>query len=116
MKTVILDTDFIINSVKNKIQIEASIKQLLPFRVEISILDQTLEELKNKPLENLAKKSISKFKIIKTTKDKKVDDLILNLPKTGLIVATQDKKLKEKLKKGKIPVITIRQQKYLILS
>jgi rRNA-processing protein FCF1 len=32
------------------------------------------------------------------------------------MVATQDKKLKEKLKKARIPVITIRQQKYLIIT
>ena len=115
-KTVILDTDFIINIVKNKI--ELSIKEKFPFPVEISILDKTLEELKNKPYEKLALHLIKDFKIIKTKKDDTVDNLILALIEKGksLIIATQDKKLKEKLKKGKVPIITIRQQKYLFIE
>lgn len=118
MKTTILDTDFIINCIKNKIDIETSIKTALTDKTEICIIDKTLEELKNKPLEKLATKFISKFKIIKTKNDKTVDNLIMDLVKNNqkIIVATQDKNLKEKLKNRKIPVITIRQQKYLILT
>ena len=117
MKTIILDTDFILNSVKNKIDIEISIKKICPFNVQISILEKTLDELKNKPLSDIAKKIISKFHVIKTDKSDAVDDLILDYAKSNkdVIIATQDKNLKEKLKKGKIAIITIRQQKYLIL-
>ncbi len=115
MKLIILDTDFILNSVKNHIDIENSIKQLCPYKVEISYLDKTLDELKNKSLEKLAKKVIEKFSIIITKRDKLVDDLILELVQKNknIIIATQDKKLKEKLKKGKICILTIRQQKYI---
>lgn len=116
MKTLILDTDFILNAVKNHIDLE-SIKPLFPSKIQISYIDKTLDELKNKPLENLAKRYIKNFTIIKTNKDKSVDDLILDITKKdkSIIVATQDKNLKEKLKKGKIQIITIRQQKYITL-
>ena len=117
MKTIILDTDFILNSIKNKIEIETSIKKICPYSIQLSILDKTLDELNNKPLSNIAKNLISKFHIIKTNKNNTVDDLILNYVKNNknIVIATQDKNLKEKLKKGKIEIITIRQQKYLIL-
>ncbi len=115
MKTLILDTDFILNSIKNHIDIETSLKPLFPYKISISYLDKTIEELRNKPLEKLALKAIKSFNVIKTYKDKAVDDLILDMTKQNkeIIVATQDKNLKEKLKKGKIQTITIRQQKYI---
>ncbi len=117
MKVLILDTDFILNSVKNHIDIELSIKPIFQEKLQISYLDKTLDELKNKPLESLAKKAIKKFDIIKTNKDKPVDGIILELIEKdkSVIVATQDKGLKEKLKKAKIQTITIRQQKYITL-
>lgn len=116
MKTIILDTDFILTSVKFKIDIKEQLKQLCDFNFNISYLDKTLDELKNKPNENLAKTLISNFNIIKTTRDKSVDELILDISNSNTIIATQDKELKEKLKKGKIAVITIRQKKYLVFA
>ncbi|MEK6953002.1 MAG: hypothetical protein AABX29_08365 [Nanoarchaeota archaeon] len=116
MRTIILDTDFILTSVKFKIDIEQQLKKLCDFNFNISYLDKTLDELKNKPNEKLAKAVISNFNIIKTTRDKSVDELILNISDNNTIVATQDKELKEKLKKGKIAIITIRQKKYLVFA
>jgi len=115
MKTLILDTDFIINSIKNHIDIETSIKPLFSYKLNISYLDKTIEELRNKPFENLALSLIKKFKKIRTNKDKTVDELILEIADKNkdTIVATQDKLLKEKLKKRRIVVITIRQQRYI---
>jgi rRNA-processing protein FCF1 len=111
MKKVILDTDFIINCLKNKIDILEELRNLLDINYKVYIIDKTIDELKNKPLENLAKKFVKKVSIIQTKKDKSVDDLVLE--QKDAIVATQDKGLKEKLKKAKIPIITIRQKKYL---
>jgi len=118
MKTIIVDTDFIINALKSKIELEYSLKELFPYKVEITLLDKTLEELQNKPYGKLAKRLLSGFRIIKTSKEKTGDELLLELVQKNknIIVATQDKKLKEKLKKGKIPIITIRQKKYLIVD
>ena len=114
---IILDTDFLIYAIKNKIDIKTELKRILDINFTINILDQTLNELKNKPLEKLVKQILKakKIKIIKTKKDAKVDELIFK-QKPPFIVATQDKKLKEKLKKAKIPIITIRQKKYFKLQ
>lgn len=116
MKTIILDTDFILTSVKYKINIEEQLRSLCDFNFNISYLDKSLDELKNKPNEKLAKTMISNFNIIKTSRNKPVDELIIKISNNNTIVATQDKELKEKLKKGKIAVITIRQKKYLVFA
>lgn len=111
---VILDTDFIITGLKYRIDILEELRKVLNINYKVYILDQTINELKGKPLEKLALKFIQKIDIIKTKQDKIVDDLLLEQEEA--IVATQDKGLKEKLKKAKIPIITIRQKKYLILQ
>jgi rRNA-processing protein FCF1 len=108
MKTI-LDTDFLINVIKYKINID-EIKNP-------TIIDKTINELesKNTPNARAAIKliEIRKFKLIKTKKDKIVDDLILEEVKEEDFVATQDKKLKKRLKEKQIKVITIRQKKYI---
>ena len=108
MKTI-LDTDFLVNVIKYRINIE-EIKNP-------SIIDKTIDELKK--INNLNSKTaiklikLKKFKIIKTKKDKIVDDLILEKVSKEDIVATQDKKLKRLLKEKQIKVITIRRKKYI---
>jgi len=111
---IILDTDFIIMSLKYKVDILSQLKSLLNIKYKVYIIDKTIKELKNKPQEKLAKLFIKKINIIKTKQDKTVDNLILE--QKNIMVATQDRDLKEKLKKAKIPIITIRQKKYLILQ
>ncbi len=114
MKQVILDTDFILSCLTWKVDIKSELRRILDCNFEICILDKTIDELKNKKGEALALELIKNFTVLTTARDKPVDDLIGNFPEA--IVATQDKELKEKLKKRKIPVITIRQKKYLILQ
>lgn len=113
MIKVVLDTDFLLKSLEYKIRIFKELSRILDFQFTVSILDKTLDELKGKKFEKLALKFIksNNIHIIETKKDKKVDDLLLEIP--NITVATQDKELKEKLKKGKISVITIRQKRYL---
>lgn len=109
MKKVILDTNFILTAINFKIDIFSQLKEY-----DVYILDKTLQELKNKKNEKLAKELIKKYnvKIIKTTGNKNVDDLLLEY--NDFIIATQDRELKEKLKKAKISTISLRQKKYLI--
>ncbi len=115
-KTVILDTDFILGAVKNNIEMDTEIKSIVPYKCELCVFDLTFDELRGKPLAEAALKYIKNYMVIKTNQKIPVDDAILELigKKKDIIVATQDKKLKEKLKKRKIPIITIRQQKYLV--
>jgi len=109
MKKVILDTNFLLTAIKFKIDIFSQLQEY-----DIYILDKTLKELENKKDEKLAKELIKKYnvKIIKTDSDKYVDDLLLEF--NDYIIATQDKALKEKLKKAKISTISLRQKKYLV--
>lgn len=111
---VILDTDFILTSLKYRVDILEQLRKALNINYKVYILDQTINELKGKSLEKLALKFVQELEIIKTKQDKQVDELLLE--QKNCIVATQDKELKEKLKKAKIPIITIRQKKYLILQ
>lgn len=108
MKTI-LDTDFLVNIIKNRINIE-EIKNP-------HIIDKTIDELEkiNNQNSKTALKfiEIKKFKIIKTKKDKIVDDLILENVSKEDIIATQDKKLKKQLKEKQIKTITVRQKKYI---
>ena len=70
---------------------------------------------KGKPGEKLIKELIKKkdVYIMQTGGGEYVDELLLGLKQKDLIIATQDKELKKRLK---VPVITIRQKKYLILE
>ena len=111
MKRIVLDTDFILYAIKNRIDIKAELEKICDFSFEICVLDRTFDELEGKPNYELAKALIKDFKVIETSKDRPVDDLVLELE--NIIVATQDRKLKEKLKKRDIGVITTRQRKFL---
>tara|TARA_Y100000310_G_scaffold186269_1_gene186351 strand:- start:8098 stop:8448 length:351 start_codon:yes stop_codon:yes gene_type:complete len=116
MYKIILDTDFLLTSIKFKVDIFSEINRICEFNYTLHIIDKTLDELKNKKLENIALKLIKKLNIIKTNKDKTVDDLILELKEDNLIVATQDQELKKRLKKENIQIITIRQKNHLSLN
>lgn len=116
MVNIVLDTDFLLSSIEFKVDIFTELKRICNFPYQIAILDKTLEELENKKNSKLALSLIKSknLNIITTKRDKIVDDLLLE--QKNIIVATQDKELKEKLKKRKLPVITIRQKKYLIME
>ena len=115
MKNVILDTDFLIHSLKFRISIKEELSRVCDFPFVAGVLDKTLEELQGKPLEKLAKAYIEKeLTIFKTSCDKPADDLLLF--QTGAVIATDDKELKERLKKANFPIISIRQKKYYHLE
>lgn len=113
---IILDTDFLVNAIKNRVDVDEQIRQEYPL-MEIVVLDKTLDELKK--VNNIDAKAalklieLKKFKIIKTNKDKIVDNLIIDIAKEKDIVATQDKDFKRKLKKLGIKFITIKHKDYV---
>ena len=111
MKTIVLDTDIVLEAAKNRIDIKVELDRIIDYNYEICVLDKTLEELKGKKFEKLALGLIQGFRVIKTSMDKPVDELLLEL--NDVIIATQDRELKEKLKNRNIAVITIRQKKFL---
>jgi hypothetical protein len=120
MKTIILDSNFLMIPFQFKIDIISEINRICNFKYELKIIDKTIDELENlnKKEAKAALKLIENKKIRKivTKKDKIVDDLILELTDKNIIVATQDKELKRKLKDKNTPIIVLRQKKYLKLE
>lgn len=127
MKKVILDTDFLIHCAKFKIDYTAELTRIIDFNFKPVIIDKTIDELdgvierskgKEKDAAKLAKTVLKHKNIeqVKTAKNRIVDVLILNLVnKDDYVVATMDAELKRELKKKGVPVVVIRQKKYLQL-
>ena len=119
MKDIILDTNFIISAIKYKIDIQEELSRIFPVLFRICVLDSVLIELKKltkSPTTRLEAvlglKITSPFYVIKT-ENKNVDYSLVELSKNkGVVVATNDKELKEKLS---CPVIVIRNRKYFEL-
>jgi|TARA_B100002003_G_C14135795_1_gene546238 rRNA-processing protein FCF1 len=127
MQKILLDTNFLLIPAQFKVDIFSEIERIYSFSYKLFILDKTTEELKdimenqkgkNKAAAKLALKliAIKKINILKTAKDIHTDTLIAEIAEKGYVVATQDKELKRALKSKNVPIITLRQRKYLILS
>ena len=116
MKTIVLDTNFVLHCLEFKIDFTREIDRLMQERYMLFIIDKTLKELEGKKHGKLAKDIINKtgIKLIKGPEGLTVDNALLDLPPGETLVGTQDKALKEKLKKRGTGVITIRQRRYLI--
>ena len=113
MYKVILDTNFLLSCLNFKIDFISEIERILNPGSSLNIFEGTLKELEGKKLGKLALEIIKskKMNIIKS-KNSYVDEDILNL-KGDYIIATNDKEL---IKKLKLPIIRIKQKKYLILE
>ncbi len=113
MRTIILDTNFLIYCSRFNIDLFSEIARICNFSYKLAVLDRIVEELeKLKPKElNLIKKYLEKIEIIKS-KENYVDKELIFLSK-DCIIATQDKELKKQLKGA---CIIIRQKKYLELK
>lgn len=113
---IILDTDFLVNAIKNKVDVTRQIKAEY-ITEEIAVVDKTLDELKK--INNSDSKTalrlieVKKFKIIKTDRKKIADDLILDIVGTNDMVATQDKYFKRRLKYKGVKVLTIKHKDYV---
>ena len=134
---VLLDTNFLLIPAVFNVDIFSEFERILP-NYELFILDKCIKELegivgnqkgKHRSAAKIGLSLLKKYNvgIIKTEKhinrDKPlptihyVDDIILDLAvKNNYVVATQDKELKEKLKKQGVKIITLRQKKYLIIN
>ncbi len=112
---IILDTNILLTALGYKIDIVREMARIMDTSYSLAIIDKTLQELEGKKMGKIAQQYIKKqnIAIIPTAQDKNVDNLILDHALPGTIIATQDKKLKEKLKKRKMGIIVIRQKRYL---
>lgn len=120
MKKIILDTNFLTIPYQFNVDIFEEIDRIMEEDYELITLDKVVEELKRMKrgkdaiaarigLELIKKKNI---KVIKTD-EKKVDNAIVKLANKGMIVATNDKVLREKIKNKNVKVLYLRSKKHL---
>lgn len=117
---VILDTNFLIDCIRFKIDIESELMGNEMFVLESIIYEIekiTKRRTKESSLAKLALNYIKRkgLKILKS-KEKDTDLSLLKYSKKGYAIATQDKILKNKLKKEGGKVIYIRQKKYVVFE
>jgi hypothetical protein len=124
MKTIILDTNFLVDCLSWKVDFFRELERIIPFAYRLMVVDKTLDELDAiitkgkqdvKIGARLANQLIMKKRIgiIMTDKKGYTDTLILKAAGKETIVATQDQDLKRRLKANGIPVVIIRQKKFL---
>ncbi|MBI2656403.1 DUF188 domain-containing protein, partial [Candidatus Woesearchaeota archaeon] len=111
---------------KFRVDIFSEFSRICDFNYKMLIFEESINELKkimqnqrgiNKKAAQFALKLIKlkNIGIIKSN-EKDVDGLILNGINEDDIIATQDIKLKQKLLRKGVPVIMLRQKKYLQLA
>jgi uncharacterized protein len=127
MKKILLDTNFLLIPYQFGVDIFTQIDKVSTFKYGLFVLDKGFEELKtimqqqrgkSRDAAKIALKliAIKNIEIIKTESRKKTDDIIIDIaPKEGFIVATQDKELRGRLKKEKVPLMVLRQKKKVML-
>lgn len=127
MKKIILDTNFLLIPYQFKIDIFTEIERICDFPFTLCIIDKTADELMKiiankeaKGSDKLAAKlavmllAAKKIPKISTFARKSVDDLLVEQSaKPNVIIATQDKELKGRLK---CPVITMRGKEHLVIE
>lgn len=126
MKKIILDTNFLMIPLQFRVDIFSEFSRICDFGYTLCIYENSIGELKeiikkqsqkHKKAAEFALKLIKlkNISIIKSgTED--VDSLILENLDNDTIVATQDVNLRKKILKRNVPVILLRQKKYLKLD
>ncbi len=121
---VIPDTSFLFLPFEVGLDIEDEISKVLSVKYEIVVPECVLHELKriiNDPKESRKKRRIAnliyeyvnkKFKILKNLKGN-VDDVLMNiaLKDKNVIICTNDKELRKRLKKFGVPIIYLHDYK-----
>jgi rRNA-processing protein FCF1 len=116
---ILLDTNFILDFLRYKLdfsvfqEVEESVEFFISFEVLREIRSIANKKTKEGRLALIALKLIEtqKIKIVKSLKKEVDEDLLALAKKEGFIVATNDKYLKEKLKKENVKIICLRNKK-----
>ncbi|HIH42171.1 TPA: hypothetical protein HA246_00840 [Candidatus Woesearchaeota archaeon] len=133
---VFIDTNFLLIPAMFKVDIFREIERICNFNYELYIIDRTLDELKNiiasqksagkhkaasklglKLTENAIQEN--KLSLYKTDapEDAVVDRILLDIAKhEKIIVATQDRQLKQYLRSFGMKIIDLRKKQYLIIT
>lgn len=111
-----MDTSFLVTGMKFKVDV---FSELLEH--DLFVLDRVIEELeklaekrgKDGTAARIALQLVKKRDVGILEADERTDDALIFYGKRGYAVATQDTKLKRKLKKGNVKLIYVRQKKYV---
>lgn len=119
---VVLDTNFMLIPFQFGVDIKAELDRILDFSYRLYTLDGVLKELEVLSKEKsqsgrAARASLGIAKDLPTiAANGDVDDALLRLASNDTITCTNDKILKEKIKRKGAPVIYLRQKKYLMID
>ena len=123
MKTVFVDTNFWVSCTRYKIDLLSELRRVLSIRYKVCVLDKTLQELEKIKTGKGASARHAAFSlrmmkpmcIVRTRSKKTVDDILVDKAGPDVVVATQDRELKKRVKEKGSSVVVIRQKKYLVL-
>lgn len=128
MKKILLDTNFLLMPMQFKVDIFSEIDRICHFNYSIFVLDRTIDELKKIMAEqrgkdkNAAKIGLQilkakKVHVLSTESTKSVDNLIYERAlNDAYIVCTSDITLKRQLREKGVPLIVLRQKRYLTIE
>ena len=127
LKKIYLDTNFLLIPFKFGVDIFQEIDKICLFPYKLYIINKTFDELnkiidtqkgKHKEFAKLALKLIEQksLNITAFSNELDVDDNLVNLSNTNVIIATLDKELKNRIKSKNGQVIILRNKNYLELS
>ena len=122
---LVYDTSFLMTALKLKVDPFSSVERLMDIPAVFAVVDKTVTELEklinegsysDKKVSQLALRIIkSKGLKVISTKEGYADDALVALDAKEHIVATQDSKLKKRLKEKSFKVVTLRQKKYAVM-
>ncbi|GBE55201.1 Fcf1 [archaeon BMS3Bbin15] len=119
MPKVALDTNFLLLPFQLRVDIEEQLEELLP-GADIYVPSSVIRELiglshgKMKRDAKLALELAKRYKVVKT--EAGGDEALVELAEKDYVIATNDKLLKEKIRKMGKAVIFLRQEKLLNIS
>jgi hypothetical protein len=118
---IILDTNFLLIPFQFKVDIFPELERAIKGSYKVYVTDGVIRELKSldQRIARAARELASRLPVIETGEDgmKNVDTALLKLAlEKNTIICTNDKILIEKLRSKGLPVIYLRQKKYLVLE
>jgi rRNA-processing protein FCF1 len=122
----LLDTNFLMVPGQFKVDIYGQLRSA-PFRVELYTIDLVVDELKrlasgrgrHASNARLAIRLLERegVKVLPSGKPDSADEAIRRIARReGMVVCTADRRLKEELKRRKIPTLSLRKKKYLDMA
>lgn len=115
---ILIDTSFILDCIKYKIDMLTELRRIIQTSFTLAAPQDIIKELKKSKQQKLAISLLDHLNIaFFTSAGNTVDDQLLSYAlEKKAIVATQDRKLKEKLKKAGLEVLTIRKKSHFLLT